>query len=171
MVLEDALMNNLGTVAEFMVRDPLCCSLWQPPSLIRQQMLANSFSFLPVRIESCEWRMLSDQELARYLRVKAQRRKERLAKSLKSALTADERNDKITLLSVDTVCPTALPRMLLRNFKAYLSSSRVAAARPRMIGESLWLRGGVVLLGALVALDCARRPTTAVPAGDYLQTC
>ena len=30
MVLEDALMNNLGTVAEFMVRDPLCCSLWQP---------------------------------------------------------------------------------------------------------------------------------------------
>jgi CBS domain-containing protein len=107
-VLEDALMNNLETVAEFMVRDPLCCSLWQPLSLIRQQMLANSFSFLPVRIENCEWRMLSDQELARYLRVKAQRRKERLAKSLKSALTADVRNDEITLLSVDTVCPTAL---------------------------------------------------------------
>ncbi len=106
-VLEDALMNNLGTVAEFMVRDPLCCSLWQPLSLIRQQVLANSYSFLPVRVENGEWWLLSDRELARYLRVKAQTRKGRLAKSLKSALMVDERNDKITFLSVETVCPTA----------------------------------------------------------------
>ena len=106
-LLEDALMSNLATVGEFMVRDPVCCSLWQPLSLIRQQMLANSFSFLPVYIEN-EWQMLSDQELAKYLRVKTQIRKERLAKSLQSALREGEGNDKITLSLVQTVCPTAL---------------------------------------------------------------
>ena len=62
-VLEDALMDNLGTVAEFMVRDPLCCSLWQPLSFIRQQMLANDFSFLPVQIKNGEWRLLADRSL------------------------------------------------------------------------------------------------------------
>jgi hypothetical protein len=105
-VLEDALMDNPGTVAEFMVRDPLCCSLWQPLRFIRQQMLADDFSFLPVQIKNGEWLLLSDRELARYLRVKAQLRKDRLAKSLDSALTVDERNEKITLSSADTICPT-----------------------------------------------------------------
>ena len=105
-VLEDALMSNLATVEEFMVRDPVCCSLWQPLSLIRQQMLVNSFSFLPVRNEKNEWQVLSDQELAKYLRVKAKTRKERLAKSLESALKDDETSNKIILLPVDTVSST-----------------------------------------------------------------
>jgi CBS domain-containing protein len=105
-VIEDALMNNLKTVAEFMVSDVLCCSLWQPLSLIRQKMLANDFSFLPVRIESGEWRLLSDYELARYLRVKKQVRNERLTKSLESVLVAHDGHDTITLLPVKPVCPT-----------------------------------------------------------------
>jgi hypothetical protein len=35
-ILEDALMNPLGTVGDYMVRDPQCCALWQSLSLIRQ---------------------------------------------------------------------------------------------------------------------------------------
>src|SRR5262249_32601868 len=46
--LEDALRKRLPAIVEnYMVRNPVCAELWQPISLIRQQMLANSFSFMP----------------------------------------------------------------------------------------------------------------------------
>jgi hypothetical protein len=52
LVLEDALMSSLDnpTVGDFMVRNPICAELWQPISYIRQQMLASSFSFLPIKV-------------------------------------------------------------------------------------------------------------------------
>ena len=54
LVLEDALMNSYDnkvsdfTVSDFMVRNPVCASMWQPLSFIRQTMLTSSFSCLPV---------------------------------------------------------------------------------------------------------------------------
>jgi len=47
-VLEEAIMNGYDRVGDFMVRNTVCAYLWQPLSFIRQTMLANSFSYLPV---------------------------------------------------------------------------------------------------------------------------
>ena len=64
-------MQEPRKAREFMVRDPVCASLWQPMSFIRQTMLENSFSFLPIALDpsgSTTWRLISDFVLARYLR-------------------------------------------------------------------------------------------------------
>lgn len=73
-ILENALMVNSTppkTVCEFMVRNPVYAALWQPLSFIRQNMLANSFSYLPVWYQGArgkaQWRLVSDLAVARYL--------------------------------------------------------------------------------------------------------
>lgn len=100
-VLEDALMTSFLTVSEYMVRNPVSASLWQPLSFIRQQMLVNSFSFLPVIDLSGVWCFISDLELARYLRVKAGARRIRLAETLEAAVSSGG----IDLLQAETVGP------------------------------------------------------------------
>lgn len=69
--IEDALTTSMDRIGDFMVRGPMCASPWQYLSFVRQTMLANSFSFLPVRIareEGEQWYLVSDYGLARYLR-------------------------------------------------------------------------------------------------------
>jgi CBS domain-containing protein len=87
LVLEDALRRSLDSpvVGDYMVRNPVCAELWQPISFIRQQMLANSFSFLPVKSAGGDWCLVSDLDIATYLGADASTRKARLAKSLKAA--------------------------------------------------------------------------------------
>jgi hypothetical protein len=84
LVLEDALMSNQKTAGEYMVREPVCASLWQPLSFVRQQMLANSFTYLPVRMPR-HWKLVSDYRIAQYLRGGS--RKTRLAVTLEDALS------------------------------------------------------------------------------------
>lgn len=86
LILEDALtMNRNGLCSEYMVRNPVCAELWQPISFIRQQMLTNSFSYLPIKNGS-NWFLISDVEIAKYLQaVSNNERKERLARALKEA--------------------------------------------------------------------------------------
>lgn len=89
-IIEDALMSKtIKQAQDFMVRDPICAELWEPMSLIRQKMLSNSFSFLPVRSLSGEWKLVSDRALARVLRgVAHAERTRRLAMTLEQALAA-----------------------------------------------------------------------------------
>jgi hypothetical protein len=71
LVLEDAMMTDHHQVSDFMVRNPVCASLWQPLSFIRQTMLVNAYSYLPVsiRIEGgSQWRLISDFQLGKYVR-------------------------------------------------------------------------------------------------------
>lgn len=97
LVLEDALGEILApVVSDYMVRNPVCAELWQPISFIRQQMLENSFSFLPVRGEEGEekkqWYLVSDMDIAGYLRKdNSKDRKKRLAASLRDARQAEIR--------------------------------------------------------------------------------
>ena len=72
------------TVGDYMVRNPICAELWQPLSFIRQQMLANSFSFLPVK-SAAGWCLVSDLEIAPYLGTDFGERRKRFAKSLATA--------------------------------------------------------------------------------------
>ena len=66
LILEDALRSS-ERISDYMVRNPLFAELWQPVGFIRQQMLANSFSFLPVP-HGEDWCLLSDRQVAIYLR-------------------------------------------------------------------------------------------------------
>jgi len=91
-ILEDALMNGLNNVRDFMVPNPICAESWQPVSFIRQTMLVNSFSYLPVRMRygSAEedWWLISSQAVAQYLRVCPHPRKN-LATPLDGAINAN----------------------------------------------------------------------------------
>lgn len=69
-VLEDALKSTMIAVTDFMVRAPITAAPWHPLSFVRQVMLMNSFSFIPIRgvgIRPREWQLISDLELARFL--------------------------------------------------------------------------------------------------------
>jgi hypothetical protein len=69
-VLEDALATfmNRQVLADFMVPNPVCAKLWQPVRFIRQQMLANSFTFIPVLNENDQWSLISDFSVASFIR-------------------------------------------------------------------------------------------------------
>jgi hypothetical protein len=93
-ILEDALMSNARLVSEVMVKNPVQAYLWQPITLIRHTMLANSFSYLPVFVkgkadDAC-WHWVSDFSVASYLRAAdANERRDRLAIPLSQALETD----------------------------------------------------------------------------------
>lgn len=89
LVLEEAIMHGYDRVSDFMVRNPVCAYLWQPLSFIRQTMLANSFSYLPVPTGDegqPVWQVVSDSRLARYLRVNGKVSSERLMQKLSDAM-------------------------------------------------------------------------------------
>jgi hypothetical protein len=91
MILEDALMGSENLVRDFMVRDVSCAVPWQPISAARQVMLANSFSFLPIRTvweASARWLLISDYAIARFLHASGSgsERSRRLAKSIQETI-------------------------------------------------------------------------------------
>jgi CBS domain-containing protein len=88
LILEDALRmrENSKYVSDFMVRDPVCAHLWQPVSFVRQQMLTNSFSYLPVKNAEGHWCLVADLQVAKYLQGQTNaERKRRLAQPLGEA--------------------------------------------------------------------------------------
>ncbi len=65
LVLEDALMAQSRAVGDFIVRNPTCAAEWQPISFLRQVMLSQSYSFLPVAPEGQgPWRIVTDKDVA-----------------------------------------------------------------------------------------------------------
>ncbi len=92
-VLEDALMSGYDKVRDFMVQNPVCAEMWQPLSFIRQTMLENSFSFLPVNFTpeaAPSWKLVSDVEVAHYLRAGTPGDRRRyLAETLRQAVRPD----------------------------------------------------------------------------------
>ncbi len=104
LVLEEAIMSELQQVSDFMVRSPVCAFMWQPLSFIRQTMLVNSFSYLPVPIENdgnTDWRLISDFRLGQYLRRNGKDLKDRLIQRLGETVKSQD----IELHSVNTCHP------------------------------------------------------------------
>ena len=104
-------MQEAVTVGDYMVRGPVCAALWQPISYIRQAMLINSFSYLPVLWagdkQQATWHLISDYTIAQYVRHKD--RNARLAKTLEEALTTgDVIPNKAHLCAVDASIEDAL---------------------------------------------------------------
>lgn len=88
LILEDALRMSLDSnlISDYMIQNPVFAQLWQPVSLVRQQMLSNSFTYLPIQDKDNQWCLISDIEVARYLQgISKTERKVRLAKSIKDA--------------------------------------------------------------------------------------
>jgi hypothetical protein len=93
LVLEEGIMSELHQVSDFMVRNPVCAYMWQPLSSIRQAMLVNSFSYLPVQTEKngkTDWRLISDFRLAQCLRKNGKVVKDRLIQRLENTVKSGE---------------------------------------------------------------------------------
>ena len=94
-ILEDALVEEAtqsmaAKIKDFMIRNPVCAYMWQPMSSIRQAMLTNSFSYLPVAVgeqHKPSWHFISDFAVASFLRTSPceNKRKQRLACQLQEA--------------------------------------------------------------------------------------
>ena len=113
-VMEDVLTKDLEQVGDFMVRSPLQASMWQPISFIRQSLLANSFSFMPVDtgVPGARWKLVSDHALARLLRGSNQKEREkRLLLPLEEAVA----KQLMTLLEAFTCSPETPVSEALRN--------------------------------------------------------
>lgn len=108
LIIEDALMENGNLVSDYMVRGVVSASLWQPVSFARQQMLASSFSYLPLLIQKdgrpC-WHLLSDSSVAKYLQ---HDRKQRLSKSIEEAMRGGLQVEPAKKCFVDTTVADAL---------------------------------------------------------------
>lgn len=119
LILEDALMSESTTVHDFMVREPVCAEIWQPISFVRQQMLKNSFSYLPILLEKDgqrNWHLLSDTNIVKYLKSRPEdERKKRLAKTVKEALKDED--GKLETENTQCCSPKTLVSEILDNFK------------------------------------------------------
>jgi CBS domain-containing protein len=93
-VLEDALNDEAKTVGQFMVRNPVCAFPWQPVSFVWEQMLANSFTYLPVQSTGPsgrdEWHLMSDFSVAKFLRegLNKSQRRSRLMSTVADAVSS-----------------------------------------------------------------------------------
>ncbi len=112
LVLEDALADRATKISDFMVRGAVCALPWQPVSFVRQQMLANSFTYLPMQLEAEQgtvWKLVCDFRLAHYLRASADAggisRKRRLAKTVREAVEEEGLvlEDAVSCSSSETV--------------------------------------------------------------------
>jgi predicted transcriptional regulator len=100
LVLEDALSIRDGLIADYMVRGVVSAELWQPLSYLRQIMLSNSFSFLPL-FDKGEWKLISDLMLATALQGSNNQRKTTLALTLEEAFN----NNRFRAERADTIPP------------------------------------------------------------------
>jgi CBS domain-containing protein len=67
LILEDALMADASDVSHFMVRNVVEAKPWHSVSYVRQTMLKNAFSYLPLWHEETWW-LIPDYLLARHIR-------------------------------------------------------------------------------------------------------
>lgn len=66
LILEEAIMTELKTVGDVMVRNPVCAESWHMVAQVRREMLANSFSCLPL-LHGKEWLIITDAAVMHYL--------------------------------------------------------------------------------------------------------
>jgi hypothetical protein len=93
LVLEEAIMSERHQVSDFMVRNPVCAFMWQPLSFIRQTMLVNSFTYLPVPVEgggNTAWRLISDFQLGQCLRKNGKVMRDALIQRLQAAVNSGQ---------------------------------------------------------------------------------
>ena len=66
LILEEAISMNGRVASDLMVRNPLIAELWHNVATVRRNMLTNSFSSIPIRVDT-EWKLISDRSIVDYL--------------------------------------------------------------------------------------------------------
>jgi len=89
--LEDAVMCRLRRVGDVMVRNPVTAELWHLITHVRREMLANSFSNIPIYLPGAAtpgWHFLTDRAVMRFLTSapNAQERHDRLGSTIECAI-------------------------------------------------------------------------------------
>lgn len=106
LIIEDALMVKSKNISDFMVREVVQAEEWQPVSFARQQMLANSYSYLPIRYKG-EWNLISDAAILKYVHPERKTRlTDRIGDAISKGLQLEtarcvEPNDSIELVIKD----------------------------------------------------------------------
>lgn len=75
LLLEQAIMEKMKCAEDIMVREPVVAETWHLVAHVRQSMLANSFSSVPVLLNQ-HWNIITDLMIVRFLH-EAPDRKER----------------------------------------------------------------------------------------------
>lgn len=102
LILEEAIMTKLQCVEDIMVRNPVVAETWQMVANARRDLLANSFSFLPI-LHNGKWQLIADSEVMRFLRNPSNLPKnDRLSMSLDATI----KDGSVCLISVKTCAPT-----------------------------------------------------------------
>ncbi|MBY0522818.1 MAG: hypothetical protein K2R98_05450 [Gemmataceae bacterium] len=147
LIFEDALMNGeppMTTLGDIMVRSPITAEDWHPISFVRQIMLTNSFSYLPIFWQG-KWKLISDRQIAIFLRRDAPNNGER---NRRLGLTVSEaRAEQLELEDAGGTTDAAAPIDSLAA-KALEKPVLVVFDDKRPDGQ-----GGEKLLGIITAFD------------------
>lgn len=151
LLFEDSIMNDadnpLALLRDIMVRTPIIAHLWQPISFVRQIMLTNSFSSLPI-FDGDRWKIIRDSQIVAFLRSKDVNidRKSRLGMTIKEVM-----GNRSTLLQVPKVYfdPNATIIQAAEHFANHQNDTIVLVIDDEYIGEQEPKR----LLGIVTAFD------------------
>jgi hypothetical protein len=102
-LLEDAIVQNNNThdkltaAGQYMVKSPVTIEFWQPLAYARQKMLANSFSYLPIKMDD-EWKLLSDINIIKFAGGLSNSKKNVvMAKSIGDLVSIGHEGEKLSL--------------------------------------------------------------------------
>jgi CBS domain-containing protein len=114
-MLEDALMRDATTIADFMIRNVVCAAPWHTIGYVRQLMLANSFSILPFWDPTdSTWKLVVDRAVGIFLGIPGSSgRKQRLKMQLGQATT---RNGRLEIIPARTLREHTTVTEALSNF-------------------------------------------------------
>ncbi len=105
--------ENNFTVKDLMVSAPITAEKWMQLNMVRQQMLAYSFSYLPLFVNG-KWQLLSENNIVSYLGPEITNRNLKLAQTIEQALTS---NEAISLIPAETCNKAYLIKDLIAVFK------------------------------------------------------
>lgn len=91
LILEQAIMKKMKCAEDIMVRQPIVAETWHMIAHVRQTMLANSFSNVPVLIDN-RWHIITDLMIMRFLRgaPDGKEKKARLSSQLEASIRKGE---------------------------------------------------------------------------------
>lgn len=109
-ILEDGLLQFLmnENISDIMIPNPVITELWHPISFLRQNMLANSFTYLPFEVSQGKWGLVSDLAIANYLQSD---RRERLRQPLHCAIDQGLNVVEVDLIDASEPRNAALQKM------------------------------------------------------------
>ena len=160
-LLEDALVDEALSprIKHYMTSDPKTAEPWEQVKFVRQRMLANSYSHIPVRIEK-SWKILSDHGIAIYLWGNGAGVKSKLSCRLDSAINA--KSAGLPVESAKSVAPEDSVDSVLREHSEYIKRGL-----PLLVEEKIRANGDEdgcgrkdenLLIGIVTAFDLLFAP-------------